>query len=297
MSKVIYTSDIHGNETQYKKLVSHVIQVRADFIIIGGDIAPKDFNEGEFIIGQRRFLRNKLPELLSPLKNKLPNCKLFLMMGNDDVMANMDILEKGDGNLYHLIHNKRIKLTDNFDLVGYGCVPITPFGIKDWEKYDFSNIPKNLEAYYEERKRVNYRLKAKKSTKDGWQNFEFTPEIEKQDSIQKDLSDKLFTQNPDKAIYITHVPPDRTNLDIISPFSASGITHVGSMAVRRFIEKYQPFLTLHGHVHETVEKSGKFKHQIGITLCLTSGNHNIGENLAVLVLDLDKPDHAQRIII
>jgi len=28
--------------------------------------------------------------------------------------------------------------------------------------------------------------------------------------------------------------------------------HVGSFAVRQFIEKYQPHLTLHGHIHETV---------------------------------------------
>ena len=295
MNKLLYTSDIHGNEIQYQKLINQAIQIRADFVIIGGDIAPKNFNKDNFITGQRGFLQNKLPKLLSPLKNELPNCKLFLMMGNDDVMINMDILEKQDGNLYHLIHGRRVKLTNDFDLVGYGYVPITPFSIKDWEKYDFSNVPNNLKVYYEERKRINYRLRAKKSSRSDWRDFVFTPEIEKRDSIQKDLSKQLFVKNTKKTIYVMHAPPDNTNLDITSPSSLSGKMHVGSIAVRQFIEKYRPYLTLHGHIHETVKMSGKFKDKIGDTLCLTSGNHNIGEKLVLLVLNLNEPYKVQRL--
>ncbi|MBU0722988.1 hypothetical protein KJ973_03450 [Patescibacteria group bacterium] len=74
-------------------------------------------------------------------------------------------------------------------------------------------------------------------------------------------------------------------------------THVGSMALRLFIEKYQPYLTLHGHIHETVEMSGELKDKIGKTLCLTSGNHNVGEKLAVLIFRLDKAYGAKRIVI
>jgi len=297
MQKVLYTSDIHGNEVQYKKLINYAVKITADFVIIGGDIAPKDFSRDNFVIGQREFLQKRLPQLLSVLKDKLPNSKLFLMMGNDDCIANMDILEKGSGDLYHLIHNKRIELTDSFDLVGYSYVPITPFGMKDWQKYDFSKVPKNLEVEYLERKRSNYRLKGKNSTRDGWENFIFTPEMEKVDSIQKDLAKGLFLKNPDKTIYVIHTPPSNTNLDITSPGALSRGAHVGSMAVRLFIEKHQPFLTLHGHIHETVQLSAEFKHKIGNTLCLTSGNHNIGDNLKMLVFELDKPQNVKRIII
>ena len=73
--------------------------------------------------------------------------------------------------------------------------------------------------------------------------------------------------------------------------------HVGSMALRLFIEQYQPYLTLHGHIHETVEMSGNFKHKIGETLCLSSGNHNVGDNLAILVLDINKINETKKIII
>jgi Icc-related predicted phosphoesterase len=297
MPKILYTSDIHGNESQYKKLIDYAKKTEADFIIIGGDIAPKHFQANHFIAGQRDFLKDRLPDLLSPLKTSLSNAKLFLMMGNDDCIDNMDVLKKYNNDLYQIIHNKRMKLNDDFDIAGYGFVPITPFGIKDWEKYDFSNVPKNMEAEYSTRKKSNYRLKGLKSKMGIWENFDYTYEIEKQDSIQKDLEQGVFLKKPKKTIYIFHCPPNNTNLDITSPQARSGGAHVGSMALRLFIEKSKPYLTLHGHIHETVEMSGKFKDKIGDTICLASGNHNIGNELALLMIELNNINRAKRIII
>jgi len=218
-------------------------------------------------------------------------------MGNDDCMDNMDVLEEYNNDLYYIIHNKRIKLTDEFDLIGYSFVPVTPFGIKDWEKYDFSDVPINLEVNYSTKKISNYRLSGLKSKAGVWEEFDFTPKIEKEDSIQKDLERDLFLKNPDKTVYVVHCSPDNTNLDITSPLAKSGGAHVGSMSLRLFIEKHQPYLTLHGHIHETVEMSGNFKDKIGNTLCLASENHNVGDKLALLVFELDNINSVKRIII
>jgi len=290
--KILYTSDIHGNEVQYQKLVDYAVKISADTIIIGGDIAPKRRLADNYIGVQRQFFEHSLPKLLHPLKEKLPDSKLFLMMGNDDCKANSDMLEKYSPDLYQLIHGKRINLTKEFDIMGYSYVPITPFGIKDWEKFDLSNVPPNLNEEYENRKRTNYRLYGFKSTKSGWKEFQFSQDMEKQDSIQKDLSNKMFQQNPNRTVYVIHTPPNQTNLDQILTKN-----HVGSIAVRLFIEDYQPYSTLHGHIHETVDVSGNFKDNIGKTLCLTSGNHDAGTKLAVLVFDLYNPKHADRIIL
>ena len=296
--KVLFTSDLHGNLAQYIKLVDYAIDSSADSIIIGGDIAPKDFPDRFFISGQRRFLEERLPELLSPIKERLPDSRVFLMMANDDCAANLDVLEKDDPNLYQLIHGKRIKLTEQFDIVGYSYVPITPFGIKDWEKYDFSEVPRNLLEEYEERKRTQYRLDGFKSAKKGTKlrsyEFRFTPETEKRDSIQKDLFRDSFCGDAHKTVYVFHAPPDRTNLDqVYYEFTDIGV-HVGSMAVRLFIETYQPFLTFHGHCHETVDLSGEFKEKIGGTLCLSSGNDHSSSQLTFLEFDLYKPEDVER---
>ena len=130
-----------------------------------------------------------------------------------------------------------------------------------------------------------------------WTEFNFGHEIEKQDSIQKDLEQDLFLKNSNKTIYVVHCPPNNTNLDITSPQAKSDGMHVGSMALRLFIEKYQPYLTLYGHIHETVEMSGEFKDKIGDTLCLASGNYNVGDKLALLVFELDNINGVKRIII
>jgi Icc-related predicted phosphoesterase len=56
----------------------------------------------------------------------------------------------------------------------------------------------------------------------------------------------------------------------------------GSPAVRAAIEKYQPLLGLHGHVHES---HGYTK--IGRTLCLNPGSEYTQETLRGYIVDLE----------
>jgi len=293
--KALYTADMHGNEIQYQKLVNYGIKIHADIIIIGGDITPKitPFNTCiKNLKNQRDFLQFRLPELLNPLKQKLPKSRLFILMGNDDCSVNMDILKNNDSELYQIIHNKRINLTEKYDIVGYSYVPITPFGMKDWEKYDLTRIPIKLKQQYLKRIKTSYRLEGFKSTLEGLQKFNFSSDIKQENTIQNDLSKDLFRENPEKTIYVIHTPPNNTNLDQTNIGS-----HAGSFAVREFTEQCQPLLTLHGHIHESVEVSGQFKEKIGKTLCLSPGNTNYSNQLAVLSFDLSHIQEVKRIII
>lgn len=40
--KVLYTSDIHGNEIRYSKLIQYAIKISADTISIGEILLPKE---------------------------------------------------------------------------------------------------------------------------------------------------------------------------------------------------------------------------------------------------------------
>lgn len=287
---MIYTADLHGNIAQYKKLIWYSKKVNAKAIIIGGDIAPGSYLE-DIIEVQKNFIAN-FPCLLKPLQKS--NIKLFLMMGNDDCACNLNELEKGDPYLYKLINEKRLSITEDFDIVGYPYVPITPFKIKDWEKFDLSYVPKEFVIDYFRLKKEEYNLDGFKSEEGKWRRFHFNSELEN-NSIQADLCNSLFSKKPDKTIYIMHSPPYKTNLDLVSR------GHIGSIAVRLFIEKYQPYLTLHGHVHETVQISGNFKDNIGKTLCMSPGNerydNKYGSKLSLLEFNLYNPKHAKRIIL
>jgi Icc-related predicted phosphoesterase len=120
----------------------------------------------------------------------------------------------------------------------------------------------------------------------GWSNNTpwQTPREETEDELYARL-DALASQvrDPRRAVFMIHVPPHDSGLDTaplldenLRPTVSAGDVlrgPVGSTAVRRIIERYQPVLAIHGHIHES---GGERK--IGNTLCVNPGseaNHGI----------------------
>jgi len=64
-----------------------------------------------------------------------------------------------------------------------------------------------------------------------------------------------------KMIFVSHYPPLNTNVDGVSGYNG------GSESIRRFIEEYQPILSISGHIHEA---SGTDK--IGETTLVNPGS-------------------------
>lgn len=58
------------------------------------------------------------------------------------------------------------------------------------------------------------------------------------------------------------------------------MTSVGSTAVREFVEKTQPLLGLHGHVHE-----GRGTTKIGRTLCINPGSDYTSGTLSAAIVE------------
>src|SRR3989339_210010 len=116
MVTIIFTADIHGNEIQYQKLTDYSARIRAGAVIIGGDILPKGFSAATYIGEQRSFLEKRFPLFMKQLRHEQPTTKVFLMMGNDDCMANLDILNWNDPELYQVIHGRRLQLADDLDI-------------------------------------------------------------------------------------------------------------------------------------------------------------------------------------
>jgi Icc-related predicted phosphoesterase len=71
--------------------------------------------------------------------------------------------------------------------------------------------------------------------------------------------------------------------------------HAGSIAIRRFIEKRQPRITLHGHVHESARLTGAWREQIGQTWAYSAAHD--GLELAVIHFDPAEPERATRTLI
>jgi uncharacterized protein len=114
----------------------------------------------------------------------------------------------------------------------------------------------------------------------GWSNQ--TPWNSPREMTEADLErhiEKLAAEvtDPSRSVFNLHVPPIRTAIDkapalddSLKPIVKGGavlMESVGSEAVRAVIERHQPMLSLHGHIHES---RGAIK--IGRTLCINPGS-------------------------
>ena len=100
-------------------------------------------------------------------------------------------------------------------------------------------------------------------------------------------------KDPKNSIFNLHCPPYDSTLDTapqldetLRPIVTMGDLlkiPVGSTAVRAAIEKYQPMVGLHGHIHES---PGHVK--IGRTICVNPGSEYQSGILRGYIIDLEK---------
>ncbi|MFH1728245.1 MAG: metallophosphoesterase [Pseudomonadota bacterium] len=287
-TKCFFVTDLHGDIVKYNKLFKYIIKKTPEIIFVGGDILPSAFscltnnnhkNYDNFI---NDFLSPQLFILRKKLKKQYP--KIYLILGNDDPKINeVHLIEAEKKGLWNYIHFKKTQLY-NYNIFGYSYIPPTPFLFKDWEKYDVSQYvdPGCIHPY------------------EGYRSEKIPENIIKHSTISNDL--EILTKG-DKfinSIFLFHAPPHNTNLDYAA-LDGKMIdhvqldVHVGSIAIRRFIENNKPLLTLHGHIHESASITKSWKDKINETHCFSAA-HN-GKELAIVEFNLDKLDQAKRILI
>lgn len=76
-----------------------------------------------------------------------------------------------------------------------------------------------------------------------------------------------------------HSPPYGGKLDL-----TDANIKAGSKAIGKQIEKVQPILTLHGHIHESPLKSSCWIEKIGRTISINPG---MGDKLQAVFIELD----------
>jgi len=115
-----------------------------------------------------------------------------------------------------------------------------------------------------------------------------------EEELNKKISEMTAqVEEMEKCIFNLHCPPFNTMLDqapkldkdlnpSVQPGGGLEMAPVGSTAVREAIQKHQPLLGLHGHIHES---KGTFK--IGRTLCMNPGSEYAERILRGLLLDID----------
>ena len=115
-----------------------------------------------------------------------------------------------------------------------------------------------------------------------------------EEDLSKRISDMTSqVKKMELCIFNLHCPPFGTMIDdapkldkdlnpSVQPGGGFEMAPAGSTAVRDMIQRHQPLLGLHGHIHES---KGTFK--IGRTLCMNPGSEYAERILRGLLLDID----------
>lgn len=251
MAEWFFTSDLHGQSDSYEQVFALAEERRPSVVILGGDLGPHP-SGAEGVRRARLFLEGFLVEFARRLREHAPGTALALLMGNDDCAANHDVLERHDGGLWHVLH-ERVCEFDGVPVAGCSWVPITPFGLKDWERWDdgADEAPPQLAGWV--------------SVPGGVREFAFDP-ARRTPTIAESLRSLAESCDPARTLFVIHSPARDTNCDVVR-----GGHHVGSRAVRAFIERHQPPLVLGGHIHESPRVSGAWRDAIGRTVVVNPG--------------------------
>jgi len=259
MERVLFCADLHGNLGQFDAVVLHALAEGIGHVVFGGDLTPKDAARRTPAL-HRAFLRDELFPLFRQ-KVDPDRLQVLLILGNDDFRSNRDFVvdQQRDGAPFRLIDRQPFVTEGGFSIVGYSSVPSTPFLYKCWERRDaledtdFSSRP-------------DTRLQGVISEGDELVPHSLESMLD-QPSIEEDLHALTADLPMDRTVVVSHAPPFGTVCDLNREHR-----HVGSRGLRAFIEDRQPYLTLHGHIHETVDLSGDFGERIGGTHCAAVGN-------------------------
>ncbi len=256
--RLVYTADLHGDLTLYRAAGEAAVRLRADALIFGGDLCPGTPSGASLRlpINQPEFILYQLSPLIYEWKEAHPTLRVFAIPGNDDCQTVLPALEELEMNeLIENLHQESRKL-GAYTLVGLSFVPPTPFQLKDFERWDGK----------QEHGADLYSYRCIMGTPRGFEVIEdFESYLDSLPSLEEELR-RLPVADPAHTLAVIHAPPFDTRCDVL--FDGR---HIGSKAVRRWIEKHQPVLSLHGHIHESPKLSKSFFDRIGTTTVINPG--------------------------
>jgi uncharacterized protein len=299
--RIFFATDIHGSEVCWKKFLNSGKHYNADVVILGGDMTGKALvpiiHDGggqwhstllenrEVLVGEdqvhafeeavkRRgyYPFRTDPDELRELSQDEPRwhalfeehmlatveawmemaderlggtgIRCFVCPGNDDQLDVDEVIARAS---FVELGEGRVVEIDGFQMVSSGWANRTP-----WDTYreeDEPDLAKRIEAMV-----------------------------------------SMVTNPPERTIFSLHCPPYGTGLDDAPELTAEmDLKHaghapkpVGSTAVRDAIERFQPALSLHGHIHEA-----RGTKRLGRTLCVNPGSSYEQGQLLGAVIDVE----------
>ncbi len=287
MTRVFFTTDIHGSDRCFRKFLNAAKVYKADALILGGDITGKvllpivERDDGKLEVKMFGKFQVIGPEKLAETRKTIQDAGQYSFVSNPaelaEIQADKSKEEKVfDGAMLAVLQSwgqlaqERLKGTDVKCYISPGNddKPAIDSALMDsGPLVNPENRVVELDGGYE-------MITLGVANPTPWKSPREATE-EKLGEMIEALASQV--KRPESAVYNLHVPPIDTELDKAPAVSHDfnyvkeglGIKfiHAGSSAVRKSIEAHAPILGLHGHIHES-----KGFVRLGRTLCLNPGS-------------------------
>ena len=286
MTKLFFATDIHGSDICWSKFLNAGKFYGADVLILGGDMTGKAVvpfihqggtNYRVTLLEQLFEITNE--EELQDLIKRVRSRGYYPYLTNPDEIAE---LEQDPDKVHNVFLQEVLKVVqqwmdladkklDGTDMKVY-CCP----GNDDMDEVDA--VVRSSRRVLLAEGPVTPRDGVHEMIASGWSNR--TPwdthreEDEEQLRVRYDAMIHQLKDLPN-AVFNIHVPPYKSGLDeapeldkdLRPVLAGQSLQPVGSTALREAIQKHQPLLGLHGHIHE-----GRGATRIGKTLCINPGS-------------------------
>ena len=304
MTTIFFATDVHGSDICWKKFISGGKFYKAEVLILGGDmtgkaIVPIIHQGGETwkaVLLQQDFMLNGQAEV-DDMAQKITSRGYYPYRTTPDEIAELGAHPDRIDKIFHSEVLKRaeqwlVYADEKLAGTGIRCY-VSPGNDDMFELDDLVRASKQVELV----EGMVVQLDAHhEMISSGWSNVTpwHTYREESEEKLQARF-DAMLAQlkNPRQSVFNIHVPPYGSCLDEAPELTADmkpkdagrSLIPVGSHAVRKIVDQYQPLLGLFGHVHE-----GKGAVRLGKTLCINPGSmYEQGRLLGTLInLDRDK---------
>lgn len=269
MHHLLITTDLHQHRTKWAQLVQAAAEARPGFILVAGDILPKD---GDFS-RQRQFFP-RLREHLTAIRDS-SGARVLLYLCNDDAHFLEPLVDDLAAAGLCVNLNQRVYREGGLVFCGMNKVRDYPFGYKhycvpdgDWiaDPVQFCGQGMTFDDHGQEFEISDLRryLLGKRSI---------------QEHLQA-LKAQLEPGEMGRSVWMVHQPPASLGMDLC------GNGHrVGSPALLQFIQDNQPLLGCSGHIHESPHQpGGRCVANVGKTIWLQPGQ--VDNRVHYVMLDI-----------
>ncbi|MGQ9824399.1 MAG: metallophosphoesterase family protein [Desulfotomaculales bacterium] len=303
--RLFYATDLHSSEVTFRKFLNAGKFYEADAVICGGDLIGKMVVP---IVKNKKGVYNctyygskvtiKKERDLADLEKNLRNAGFYFVYVNEDELGRFTEVEvdrifqeKAMEAMTGWLKLAEERLKDT--KIPYYIMPGNDDPLYIDELLNFSKRMQNIDGHVVKIGEFEI-ISISYSHPTRWQ---YPRDISEEELTQKIDELAARVSDMDKCIFNFHVPPYNSDLDLtpeldknLKPVMEGGemkMVPAGSVAVLKAIEKYQPLLALHGHIHE-----GRGATKIGKTLCINPGSDYDQGALRGAIIDI-KPTGVQ----